>query len=455
MSLPRYPAYKDSGVSWLGEVPEHWAVSPLKYSVDVRLSNIDKHTVEDEPPVLLCNYTDVYKNERIDASIEFMVATASPEQIRRLSLEVDDVIITKDSEDPRDIGIPAHVTEVLPNLVCGYHLALLRPREEINGSYLYHLFKSRYVAVAFETEATGMTRYALGKYSIENLGIPLPNPEEQSAIAAFLDRETEKIDALVAEQEKLIQLLREKRQAVISHAVTKGLNPAAPMKHTGIEWLGEMPKHWEVVPLKQVISQIESGVSVNASDQAASETEFGVLKTSCVYSGQFDANENKTVIEAEIDRVACPLKVGTLIVSRMNTPDLVGAAGLVKFAPQNIYLPDRLWQVSFSNAAPVFVHYWTQSVFYRAQIRVVCAGTSSSMQNLGQDQFRSFNFPNPPQSEQETIAAILDRETAKLDALTAEAQRGIALLKERRSALISAAVTGKIDVRATQLLEAA
>ena len=211
---------KDSGIEWLGEVPEHWEVRQLKYSADVRLSNIDKHTVEDEPRVLLCNYVDVYKNERINSSIDFMAATASPEQIRRLTLEVGDVIITKDSEDPRDIGVPALVSEVVSNLVCGYHLALLRPRSIKSGGYIYYLFKSRYVAAVFETEATGMTRYALGKYSIENLNVPLPSLEEQHAIGSFLDRETAKFDTLTAEANRAITLLQERRSALISAAVT-------------------------------------------------------------------------------------------------------------------------------------------------------------------------------------------------------------------------------------------
>ncbi len=218
-------------------------------------------------------------------------------------------------------------------------------------------------------------------------------------------------------------------------------------KDSGVEWLGEVPEHWEVRSIKFVISKIDSGTSVNATDESAQNHEIGVLKTSCVYSGVFNPAENKTVIKQEIDRVTCPLKADTLIVSRMNTPELVGSAGLVKFAPRNIYLPDRLWQVSFTTVSLAFIHYWSLSVFYRGQIRVACAGTSSSMQNLGQDQFRSFNIPNPPLLEQNEIVAFLDRETVKLDELIIQSQCAISLLQERRTVLISATVTGKLDVR--------
>ena len=218
-------------------------------------------------------------------------------------------------------------------------------------------------------------------------------------------------------------------------------------KDSGVHWLGEVPEHWTVSPLKKVISRIESGTSVNAIDTPAGHEELGVLKTSCVYRGFFDAEENKAVVPEEYDRVACPVTAGTLIVSRMNTPELVGAAGVVHTSYKNLFLPDRLWQVHFVSAIPDFVHHWTRTPSYRAQVEMACAGTSSSMQNLGQDEFRCFVLALPPPEEQTAIATFLDRETAKLDTLMTEAHTAITLLQERRTALISAAVTGQIDVR--------
>ena len=217
-------------------------------------------------------------------------------------------------------------------------------------------------------------------------------------------------------------------------------------KDSGVEWQGEVPGHWEVKALKNVISRIESGVSVNAIDTPAAEGEIGVLKTSCVYRGWFDPAEDKAVVPEEYERVACPVTAGTLIVSRMNTPDLVGAAGMVGESRPGLFLPDRLWQVHFADAQAAFIHYWTHSPLYRAQVQQVCAGASSSMQNLAQDQFRTFTLALPPVHEQTAIAAFLVRETAKIDALVTQSESTINLLQERRTALISAAVTGKIDV---------
>ena len=219
--------------------------------------------------------------------------------------------------------------------------------------------------------------------------------------------------------------------------------------HGAIPSLGPLPAHWASQALKSVVARIESGVSVNAHDEPVSGQAFGVLKTSCVYAGRFDPAENKAVVEDELERVACPVKAGALIVSRMNTPSLVGAAGLVSTNAEHLFLPDRLWQVHFMGAEPAFVHYWTASPSYRAQVEMACAGTSASMQNLSQNEFLRFVLPVPPLEEQVAIATFLDRETAKIDALIAEQEKLIALLAEKRQATISHAVTRGLDPDAT------
>jgi type I restriction enzyme S subunit len=261
MSLPRYSKYKDSGAKWLGVVPEHWEISVLKRMAHTELSNIDKKTAEGETSVRLCNYLDVYRNQTITANLDFMAASASVEQIARLSLRQGDVIITKDSETPDDIGIPALVAENMDGVVCGYHLALLRMYSRVaDGSYMARALQSAFLHAQFSTSAVGITRFALGKYKIENAIVPKPTIEEQMEIAAFLDRETGKIDALVEEQRRLIELLKEKRQAVISHAVTKGLNPNVPMKDSGKDWIGEVPSHWEVLKFTREVKTVEGQV---------------------------------------------------------------------------------------------------------------------------------------------------------------------------------------------------
>lgn len=219
-------------------------------------------------------------------------------------------------------------------------------------------------------------------------------------------------------------------------------------KASGLEWLEEVPAHWSIIPIKSFIREMASGTSVNASDAPAAAGEIGVLSTSCVYAGRFDPRENKSVNLDDIKRVSCPLQADTLIVSRMNTPDLIGAAGVVRDAPKNLYLPDRLWQISFENIDVRFVHFWTLSAWYRAQVKAACTGASSSMKSIGQDQFRRFLVAAPAFEEQQTIVTFLENETAKIDALVAEQERLISLLKEKRQAITSHAVVKGLDPNA-------
>ncbi len=242
---------QDNDAKWWGQLPNEWRMVKLKHIALLQLSNVDKHTIEGQESVELCNYTDVYKNERITSAIPFMRASATDEQIKRLSIQKSDVLLTKDSETPDDIGVPAVVAEELPGVVCGYHLAIVRPNPDVAmGEFLFRAIQSEPIKKYFFSKAVGMTRYGLDKQALAETPIALPNLEEQRAIAAYLDHATAKLDALIAAKEELLTLLAEKRRALITHAVTRGLNPAAPMRDSGVEWLGEIPAHWEIVELK-------------------------------------------------------------------------------------------------------------------------------------------------------------------------------------------------------------
>ena len=219
-------------------LPPDWEWVPLKRVSEVFASNVDKLSVKNEAPVLLCNYTDVYYSDVIEAGRSFMEATATRAEIERFSVTGGDVVFTKDSETANDIGIPAYVPASLSGVLYGYHLYIARPYACFEGSFLRYVLLSRYAKAYMETRANGLTRVGLGYSAVTNLPVPLPPKAEQAAIASFLDRETTTIDALVGEQKRLIELLKEKRQGVISHAVTKGLNPDAPMKPSGVAWLG-------------------------------------------------------------------------------------------------------------------------------------------------------------------------------------------------------------------------
>jgi len=442
MSFPRYPEYKDSGVEWLGDVPIHWEIKRLKQNCEVFPSNVDKKSSSDEKAVFLCNYTDVYYNERIVDGMDLMAATATDEQIAKFTLRAGDTIITKDSETADDIAIAAYVPHELPGVVCGYHLSMIRPKEGTCGSFVKRLFDSSYAKSKFATLANGLTRVGLGQYAVDNIELPWPPESEQRLIAAFLDRETAKIDALVAEQERLIELLKEKRQAVISHAVTKGLDPTVPMKDSGIEWLGEVPAHWEVRRLRHVVPEITVGIVVEPSKYYTDEG-IPALRSLNVKPGRI-IQENLVFISQ--DGHALHTK------SRLRTGDLVavrsGQPGTTAVIPPELHGANCIDLIIIRKPLHGSERYLSWYMASDVAIRQFTEGSGGAIQqhfNVGTA--TNMIVALPPEDEQLGIANFLDQEALMFDALIDEAQHAIDLLKERRGALISAAVTGKIDVR--------
>ena len=215
---------KRSGVEWLGDVPTHWEVRRLRTVVEMRVSNVDKHTKENELPVRLCNYVDVYKNDHITQEMSFMKATASPDEVEKFRLKKDDVLITKDSEAWDDIGVPALVTEPADDLISGYHLALLRPLKHMLGAYLARTLQSKTVAHQFYVEARGVTRYGLTYAGIQSMHLPLPPLPEQTAIVEYLDKATADIDTAISRVRHQIELLQEYRTRLIADVVTGKLD---------------------------------------------------------------------------------------------------------------------------------------------------------------------------------------------------------------------------------------
>lgn len=457
MKAKPYPKTKPSGVEWLGDVPEHWEVKRLKTSATCWVSNVDKVPSDDELPVRLCNYTDVYYNDHITPEMGLMETTATADEIRRFGLDVGDVVITKDSEDWRDIAVPAVVKESAPDLVCGYHLAIVRARSEVLwGDFVLRAFQSSAVNQQFQVAASGVTRYGLPKASIGDAWIPLPPPTEQRSIAAYLDRETGRIDGLVAKKRELIERLKEKRAALISRTVTSGLPPAAakaaglpvnsPMKDSGIEWLEEIPEHWSAKKLGYG-AWLQGGYAF-ASDKFDSEG-VPVIRMNNLKRGVLDTSQASCVApENCVDAFA--LAVGDLLWGMSGSIGETGSLG--NFARVRQFdLPAQLnqrvgrFRIIGEQVSLDFLTCVIQTKFFYDQILLFVTGTAQF--NVSSAQVQSVLMPFPPLPEQTAIAAYLDRETSKLDALVTKVEEAVERLQEYRSALITAAVTGKIDVR--------
>ncbi len=441
-NIKPYPAYKDWGVPWLGEVPEHWEVQRLRNVADMRVSNVDKHTKEGEGSVRLCNYVDVYKNERITDHIKFMAATATVEEIVRFRLECGDVLITKDSESWNDIGVPALVEHAAPDLVCGYHLALLRPfRGLMDGSYLLRALQSPAVAYQFHVEANGVTRFGLSHAAIKSIWLPLPPLIEQAAIVGFIDHADRKIRRYIRAKQKLIKLLEEQKQAIIHQAVTRGLDPNVRLKPSGVEWLDDVPKHWELRKLGSMGRVFNGTTPSRNQSRYWNNGTIPWLSSGKVNDGVVEsASEFITEVafrETSVDLVPR----GSVILGLVGQGKTRGMCALLNIDAcinQNL--------AAIVPGKPVEGRYlrYMLTGFYRT---VREAGRGGNQAALNCEIVSLLRLPLPPLGEQRAITGHLDRELAVTDEAQVKARREIALLNEYRTRLVADVVTGKLDVR--------
>jgi type I restriction enzyme, S subunit len=438
-----YPAYKDSGVEWLGDVPAGWEIVPVKYRGMIKYGlGEPPERMDDGIPFIRA--TDVYRG-KIDPQ---KVQTVDPDDVpwsRNPELKANDILVVRSGAYTGDSAL---VPPEYAGAIAGYDMVLTVTSGEPKF-YAYSLL-SRYVLEAqIELARTRAAQPHLNAEELGNVIITTPPLPEQTAIVAFLDRETARIDALIAKKKRLIELLAEKRAAVISHAVTKGLDPDAPMKDSGVEWLGEVPAGWEVKRLRFVVDKIEQGWSPQCHSHKAESGEWGVLKVGCVNWLRFNPDENKALPEDLESRTEYKIEPGDILMSRANTRELLGSAALVESEPETkLILCDKLYRIrATAELEPAFLVNFMCTPQARYHFEREATGASGSMQNIGQDTVKGLPVLVPPRQEQESLLGHLRQAVSKLDALTTKNQAAIAKLQEYRTALITAAVTGKIDVR--------
>ena len=440
-----YEKYKDSGVEWLGEIPERWEVKKLKFIADVQPSNVDKKTVDDELPVLLCNYSDVYNNEWITDEIDFMKATATQAEIAKFLINKGDVIITKDSESPNDIAVPALVIQDFENVICGYHLTQIKSKG-LNGNFLFRLFQCKRFNAQFVVSANGVTRFGLPQRVVNDAFVGFPPLPEQQAIANFLDYKTKQIDALIAKKETLLEKLNEKRTAIISHAVTKGLDPNVPMKDSGIEWLGEIPEHWEVKRTKFLVTKIGSGKTPKGGSEIYVDSGVMLIRSQNVYDDGLRLDD-VVYIDKEIDKIQANSRVFSNDILLNITGASIGRVSLVPsdLGQANVNQHVCIFRPICFKILPEYLHLLLCSKQGKEEIFFYENGTSR--EGLTFQQAGNLIFPIPQIDEQQQITQYLDKKTTEIDKQKAKIQQAIDRLKEYRTALITNAVTGKIDVR--------
>lgn len=449
----RYSKYKDSGNEWIGEIPEHWGLNRLKQFGYIyaglngkKGDDFSKEYLQGSqefvPFTTICNYTQI-KEE----NFQYVKVKANEFQNEVVK---NDLLFLMSSETLEDIAKSSVYLLDKKSLLNSFCKGFRIESNKLNPIYINYLLNCSTYRKYFELCGRGFTRINIKQEYVCNSLITIPPLPEQESIAQFLDEKCARIDEAVRIKEKQIDLLKEYRQIAIHQAVTKGLNDQVKMKDSGIDWIGEIPEHWEVKRLKNFIQNLEGGVSVNASEsESAGENEIGVLKTSAVYRYIFDPSENKKVFKNEINRVTCPVRKGAIIISRMNAPELVGASGLVLEDYPNLFLPDRLWQTIY-NTDINFDKSWLSKILvsngFRAYMLTLVNGSSPSMKNISKGDFLNIFIPVPSPSEQTQIAAHIEFLTAKTDEAIRLKEQQIEQLKQYKTSLINDVVTGKVRV---------
>lgn len=442
MSFPRYPEYKGSGVEWLGAVPAHWVVKRLR---NVATLNPYKSEIAQLPR---------------DTEVSFLPmdavgddGTLNLDRTRPISEVESGYTYFREG----DVTI-AKITPCFENgkgavMRCLHNghgfgtteLIVVRPCEDKTTSdYLHLLFTShpfRLFGEASMYGAGGQKR--VPDDFVRDFATAFPPPEEQTTIATFLDHETAKIDALVAEQERLIALLQEKRQAVISHAVTKGLDPNVPMKDSGVEWLGEVPGHWEVRSISSISTKITNGY-VGPTRDILVDDGVRYLQSLHIKRNKIRFDQPYFVREDwSLDHRKSILEAGDVLI--VQTGD-IGQVAVVppEFAGCNCHA-----LIIVSPIRDVLSGDWLAGVLNSDygfhSLLSIQTGALHPHLNCGNVKF--LVVPVPPRHEQDAIQNYIEERTKRFDALIGEAEVAINLLQERRTALISAAVTGQIDVR--------
>lgn len=415
----------------------------LKEIASVRTSNVDKKSVDSQEPVQLCNYTDVYYHDYITPSIKFMSATATRDQVASFTLQRGDVLLTKDSETSDDIAVPALVTEDLFGVLCGYHLALVRPHPNfVDSRFLHRALSTRYVNRQFQIGATGVTRYGLRTDVIRDVRIPFPDLEAQRLISDFLDRETHRIDALVDAKRRMIERLKEKREALTLTAATGSLDHNTTRK-TSVPWAPYLPDHWREALLNKVARMGSGHTPSRSHPEWWENATIPWVTTGEVHQIRDDRIEYVTDTRENISFVGLANSAAvlhpenTVFLSRTASAGFSGIMGADMATSQDFVT----WTCG-SQIEPRFLLLCLRAM-RRDLLERLAQG--STHKTIYMPDIASIKVPLPPLDEQRAIVDRFWRVASKIDVTVDGLSNQLNLLAEYRQALITQAVTGQLD----------
>lgn len=417
-----YPEYRESGVEWLGEVPEHWVVKKLKYICDIQTGTKDTVNAID------------------NGYYPFFVRSQTVERINSMGADCEAVLTAGDG-----VGVGKVFHYINGKFDFHQRVYMLNNFSGVLGRFVYYYLLVNFYKVALEGYAKS-TVDSLRLPQFLNFEFSFPDRSVQKKILAFLDHETAKIDTLIEKQQTLIALLKEKRQAVISHAVTKGLNPDVPMRDSGVEWLGEVPEGWVTINFGITNSSVALGGNYSAGE---GEEGIPLIKMGNLGRGKIDIQKLEFLPKNESYDEGHLLNFGDFLFNTRNSLNLVGKVSIWRGEIEKALYNSNILKIKFNEKFinnTEFMSYLFNSDLGLSQLRLIAKGTTS-VAAIYYKELKSLVFAIPPISQQTDIVYFLDNEIFKLEKLIQQSEIAIELMQERRTALISAAVTGKIDVR--------
>lgn len=448
--MNRYNSYKDSGVEWIGEIPEHWDCVRLGMIGTFSSSGIDKKSNDDEVPVRMVNYTDIIQkriyNSIQDGTKEYMSITTPKSKFEEHRLKKGDMVFIPSSETIDDLGYSSLIDFDDEDVVYSYHIIRFQNKREIFHYFKKYLINHSLVLSQFSKESKGTTRQIIGRNVFNNINVVLPPIQEQEQIVAYLDKKTAIVDTLIASKEQKINLLKENRTAIINHVITKGLDPNVKLKDSGVEWIGEIPKHWCIGKLKNY-----SELRISSIDKHIYEYERKVIVCNYtdVYYNEFITNELQLRIgscsEEEYNKFK--LDKGDVIITKdSESPKDIGVPSLVLDNFENTVCGYHLSIIKpkFDKLDGGYLFRQIQSDRIRSYYEICSNGITRF--GLGKSSVLETPLIIPPLLEQQQIVEHLNTQTQEIDELISLELKKIETLKEYRQALISEVVTGKIKV---------
>jgi len=429
-----YPKYKDSGVEWIGEVPEGWGVERLKRIAKIVNGSTPKTSIAE-----YWNGDIVWVTPADISKVSSLKISGSEKKITHEGLNNCGTSIVPQGSIILTTRAPIGNLAIANNSLCTNQGCKSLIPTNIYSPYLfYFLFVSKEI---LQSIGSGTTFKELSTDNLASFMIVLPPKYEQKSIAAYLDRKTTQIDNLISKKQKLIELLKEERAAIINQAVTKGLNPDAPMKDSGIEWIGEVPEHWEMEKVSHAFSTVGSGTTpIAGNPEYHNEGITPWINTGDLNNGRLKTCSKKITNIAFNDYSALKIyPIGSLIIAMYGAT--IGKVSILDFTACTnqaccVLSESKKWNVKY-------VFYW----FIANKEHIVSMSYGGGQPNISQEIIKSLRIPLPERNEQYAIITYLDHKTTKIDQTTSKIERQINLLKEYRTALISEVVTGKIDVR--------